>query len=170
MTRMRLFGLSIVAVALGAMLGAGAHVLAQSSGGFGPGHAMGRGFGGPGMRMFGRLGKELGITDAQRQQIKTIMQQHREEIGPLAKTALDAREALMDAARNNADDGTLQQKATDLGTAESQLALARAKVQGQIFTQVLTADQQKKALALRDQMKTRMQQRMQRKGAGSGVK
>jgi len=169
MTRMRLFGLSIVAVALGAMLGAGAHVLAQGSGGFG-GHAMGRGFGGPGMQMFGRLGKELGITDAQRQQIKTIMQQHREEIGPLAKTALDAREALMDAARNNADDGTLQQKATDLGTAESQLALARAKVQGQIFTQVLTADQQKKALALRDQMKARMQQHMQRKGAASGLK
>jgi len=162
MTRLRIAGLSIIVLAMGVMLGAGAHVFAQGAG-FGPGHRMSA-LGGPGM--FGRMGRQLGITDAQRQQIRTIMQQHKDEIAPLAKSARDAREALMDAARSNADDGTLQQKATDLGTAESQLALATAKVQGQIFTQVLTPDQQKKALELRDQMKTRMQQRAQQRKSG----
>src|SRR5689334_3409809 len=161
MTRWRLFGLSIVAVALGAMLGAGAHVLAQGTAPYPSGHMMGRWSGGR-MGMMGRLGKQLGLTDAQRQQIKSLMQLHHDEIAPLAKNAHDAREALLDAARNSADDGTMQQKANDLGAAESQLALATARLQGQIFSQILTTDQQKKALALRDQMKARMQ----RKGSG----
>ena len=170
MTRWRLFGLSIVAVALGAMLGAGAHVLAQGTAPYASGHTMGRWSGARGMGMMGRLGKQLGLTDAQKQQIKALMQQHHDEIAPLAKSAHDAREALLDAARNSADDGTMQQKANDLGAAQSQLELATARLQGQIFTQILTADQQKKALALRDQMKARMQQRLQRKGSGEGSK
>lgn len=128
----------------------------------------GRGLmGGPGMMMH-MLGRQLGLTDAQRQQIKSIRQANRQTVGPLMKAARDAREALMDAARTNADDATLQQKANDLGTAESQLALANAKVQAQIFNQVLTPDQQQKALQLRDQMKTRMQNRMQRQKGGDG--
>jgi Spy/CpxP family protein refolding chaperone len=115
--------------------------------------------GGPGGMFMGRFGQQLGLTDAQRQQIRSIMQQNRDQIAPLAKAVRDARQGLMDAARGGGDDAALQSKAADLGTAESQLALATAKVQAQIFTQVLTPDQQKKALELRDQMKQRMQQR-----------
>ena len=130
---------------------------------FGP-PAGGPGMGGPGRMMMGMLSERLGLSDAQKQQIKSIMQQNRDQIGPIGKAAADAREALMDAARNGADDATLQQKANDLGAAESQLALAHAKIQAQIFQQVLTPDQQQKALQLRDQMKARMQQRHQREG------
>lgn len=118
---------------------------------------------GPGM-MMGMLGRQLGLTDAQRQQIKSIVQSHHDEMAPLHKTVADAREALMDAARNGADDAALQAKGNDLGNAEAQLAVTMAKIQGQIFNQVLTPDQQQKALQLRDQMKTRMQERMQRRG------
>ncbi len=134
---------------------------------FGPppgGSGMMMGRHGPGM--FGMLERQLGLTDAQKQQVKAIMQQHRGDFAPLGKAAADAREALMDAARNGADDAALQAKANDLGAAESQLTLATAKIQAQIFNQVLTPDQQQKALQLRDQMKARMQERQQRRQGG----
>ncbi len=124
----------------------------------------GPGMGRPGMLM-GMLGRQLGLTDAQKQQIKSIRDQNKGTIAPLAKAVGDAREALMDAARNNADDGTLQNDANALGSAEAQLQLVTAKVQAQIFNQVLTPDQQQKALQLRDQIKARMQQRQ---GGGQG--
>jgi periplasmic protein CpxP/Spy len=133
----------------------------------GPGGPM---MGGPRGMMLGMLAERLGLTDAQKEQIKSIVQQHRDEIAPLGKAARGAREALMDAAHSGADDGTLQQKANDLGAAESQLALATAKVQALIFQQVLTPDQQKKALELRDQMKSRMQERLQRRQSRGGAR
>ncbi len=155
-----------VATAAAIVLFAGAYAgiaYAGQRGQGGPGMGMGmRGPGGPGGPMgefMGRMGEQLGITDAQKQQIKSIMDQNRDAVQPLMKAAGDAREALMDAATGGADQGTLQDKANALGAAEAQMALAHAKIQQQIFTQVLTPDQQQKALQLRDQMRQHMQQR-----------
>jgi Spy/CpxP family protein refolding chaperone len=74
MTRFRSLG---VAAALAGVLAGGA-VFAQDGGASGPGR---RGFGGPGFgRGAGLPLRDLNLTDAQRQQVRTLMQQHQERL------------------------------------------------------------------------------------------
>src|SRR5215510_12294596 len=106
MTITRPVALTAVAAALALALAAGTGVLAQNTNHdqrpF-SGQRMGRGgpmgFGGP-MGMFGFLGPDLNLTDAQKQQIKTIAESHKAEwqaFGERARTAHQALEAAIGA-------------------------------------------------------------------------
>ncbi len=118
--------------------------------------------GGPGgMGMLRRFGSQLGLTDAQKDQIKTIMQSHRDELQGLGQRAADARQALHQAELTDpVDEGAIRDKSTALAAVEADLAVSRAHIRSEVF-QVLTPDQQAKAKQLAAQMQQRMQNRRQ---------
>lgn len=159
-------GVVVVAALLVAMV---AGVSAQ---GPSPGRA-GRGgpgvFGGPGGPggdgVFGLGFRRLStLTEAQREQLRSLAGQHREELATLARQVADARRALTASAQTGqVDEG----KATEVGTAVGALALAQAKAQAEAFA-VLTPDQRAEVAKQRDQLRQWLQARPDGGGRGAG--
>jgi Spy/CpxP family protein refolding chaperone len=116
-----------------------------------------------GMRMGMRMGpglflSQLGISDAQRQQIKTIVQRHRTEIQPFMQRARASRAGLRAAeTADPLDDNAIRAKAAEVAAIQTDLAVARAHLQADVF-QVLTPDQQQKVRERRAQVPGRPQQ------------
>jgi Spy/CpxP family protein refolding chaperone len=129
----------------------------------------GRGPGGIGGRMGGPMGGgALGavmrdLTDAQREQVRAIHKRHAEEIGPLAERVRNARQAL-DEAVISGNSGNFRALALELGNAETELALAHAHVQSEVFG-VLTAEQKQKIAERRKEMEARRAEMQQRRQA-----
>jgi Spy/CpxP family protein refolding chaperone len=156
--------LSVIALLCGAALASAGILAAQSapppppSGQFqqGPG---GRGPMGP--RMGGmdglsieRLGPQLGLSDQQKNAINTLLMEERQSLSTALASLRTARQGL-DAAILTvpADDGLLQAQVLQMGTLESQIALARTRTQAKIFA-LLSGEQQSKVrelVAARDQ-------------------
>jgi periplasmic protein CpxP/Spy len=168
-------GTSAALIALG--IGAGAFVHAQDQntnpparsfmGRGGPGRPGGR-FGGPGgpMGMLPMLGRELSLTDAQRDQIKAIAQSHQDEWKGLADRERTARIALDDAiAADTLNEATIRQKSAEVAAVEADLAVARAHAHAEVF-QLLTADQKTQLKSMQATMKKRMQERPQARHGG----
>jgi len=149
---------------MGPMMGQGRMGPMMGRGGLmGPmGPMMGRG-GLMGLRMaFG----QLGLTDAQQDQIKKILESHKEEAQAFAKEAQPAHEALRTAVENN-DVGAIQAASTGLASVIAKGAVMRAKVHAEVFG-VLTDEQKAKAKELRDRADQRLKQfRGMRKGTPS---
>jgi periplasmic protein CpxP/Spy len=160
-------GASLVALGLSAGLYASARNTSQgpppfSGRGMGPG---GRGPGGP-MGMLPMLGRELGITDAQKEQIKNIAQSHRDEWKALADRARAAHGALNESVTSGTvDEALIRQRSAAVAAVEADMAVARARTHAEVF-QLLTPDQQAKARELRTQMQERMKQRGGPRGRG----
>ncbi len=123
--------------------------------------------GGPGMGgMLPMLGAALNLTDAQRDQIKTIAQSHRDEWKTLADRARTAHQALQAAVTSGTvDEGLIRQRATEVASVDADMAVARARVFSEVW-QILTPDQQAKAKELQTQMQQRMDRRWQGRGQG----
>jgi periplasmic protein CpxP/Spy len=112
--------------------------------GMGPGGPGGPGrFGGPGgpMGMLPMLGPRLGLTDAQRDQIKTIADAHKGEWKALADRGRAAHMAL-DAAitADGLNEAQIRQKSAEASAVDADVAVARAHAHAEVF-QILTADQ-----------------------------
>lgn len=159
-TRHVLAGLVVTAVAVGSMT----VVAAQGRGGFGPGR-MHRGPGGPGPGMnpgLGRMARELGITDVQREQIKAVMEQHRTEFQVIQERARTARSALHAAVTADVvDEGLVREKSAALAAVQADRAILGARVRSEVFN-LLTPEQQAKAKELRAQAEQRQQERRER--------
>jgi Spy/CpxP family protein refolding chaperone len=152
-------------IALG--VGAGAYVHAQDQNtnpqpppfrgrGMGPG---GRGPGGP-MGMLPMLGPRIGLTDAQKDQIKAIADTHKDDWKALAdrsRTAHMAIEAAISA--DTIDEATIRQKSAEAAAVEADIAVARAHVRAEVW-QILTADQKAQLKTIQ----TEMQKGGQRRG------
>ncbi len=140
-------GAAVVAVALAATVVSAA---AQGPGPGGPGFHRG-GPGGPGgSGGRGGFGVDLpSLTDAQRQQIRGVIQSHREETRALVAREQAARQALQASAENGQVDQT---QASELGAATAALAAARAQTHAEVL-QVLTPEQRQELKARRDAMK-----------------
>ena len=108
----------------------------RSGGPDGPGRRGGPGRGGPGgpMGMLPMFGRQIGLTDAQRDQIKTIA---------------DA-----------IDDATIRQKSAEVAAIDADLAVARAHAHAEVF-QILTSDQKAQVKKMQADMKNRMKNRPQ---------
>lgn len=174
MTRtVRRFGLGIGAAVMA--LGLAAAVLASpqnNPGPGGPGGFMGpRGgrmggpmMGGPmaplaGLRM---LTDRLGLTDAQKTQVKSIVESHRAAWKALADRAFQAHQALNAAIdADTVDEGAIRSAAAGVAAVDADMAVARAHARAEIF-QVLTPDQQAQAKQLQAQRQQRMDQMRQR--------
>ena len=119
----------------------------------GPGGRMG-GPGGPGG--FGLPGlRELDLTDAQKEQVRTIQQSHRDEVQQIAERTRTAQRAIDQAANGpSIDEAAIRTQSQALAAAIADGAVLRAKVNAEIFG-VLTAEQQQKLNELRAQRQER---------------
>jgi periplasmic protein CpxP/Spy len=111
----------------------------------------------------GYLAKQLDLTDAQKAQIKTMMQAQRATLRPLMQQMAQNRLAMLNATASGAFD---QAKITALANQQAQitaqLAVQKAQLHSQIYNQVLTADQKAKADQLRQNQITRINQHLQK--------
>ena len=111
-----------------------------SLGGTGHGHGM------------GYLAPELNLTDAQKAEIKTIMQANHASMKTVIEQMAQNRAALLAATANGAYDPVkIQSLATEQAQLEAAMIANRESIKHQIYTKVLTADQQAKAEQLRTQ-------------------
>jgi protein CpxP len=156
--KLGLLGACVASAAL--VVGVGATVIAAPGGARGVGvGAAADGAAGRPMRMlmsgqFGRLltlRSELQLTDAQREQIKQILQSHRDEIRSAAKPVAEKRRAMRDAAlAETPDESAIRTAADELGKAIGDAAVLGAKIKGEVRG-VLTSEQRDKVEEFRTQ-------------------
>jgi Spy/CpxP family protein refolding chaperone len=126
---------------------AGAYASAQSTttdpprrGGRGPGQ-----FGPGALGLFGPLpmmAQQLGLTDTQKDQIKSLAQSHADEWKALLDREVAARNAEQAAiTATQFDEVTIRQKSAELAAVQADIAVARARARGELL-QILTTDQQ----------------------------
>jgi periplasmic protein CpxP/Spy len=127
--------------------------------GMGPGGPGGPGrMGGPGgpMGMLPMLGPQLGLTDAQRDQIRAIADAHKDDWKALADRGRTAHLALDQAiTADNVNDAAIRQKAAEVAAVEADVAVARAHAYTEVLP-ILTADQKAQLKSMQAQMQQRM--------------
>ena len=158
----------MVVVSVMALMLCGTAMMAYAQGPEGGPH---HGWGGPGGGM-GYLARELNLTDAQKAQVKTIMQANHANMKPIMQQMEQNRVALLTATANGAykDAATqtqIQNLANQQSLLEAQMIMNREKVKYLIYTQVLTADQQAKAEQLRTQEISRITEHLQKMANGT---
>jgi protein CpxP len=156
-------------IALGVTAGAYLHAQDQNTSpqpppfrgrGMGPG-GPGRGPGGPGgpggpMGMLPMLGPRIGLTDAQRDQVKAIADSHGDEWKALADRGRAAHEAVNAAVTADAiDEALIRQKSAEAAAVDADMAVARAHAHAEVL-QILTADQKAQLKKMQAGMKKRM--------------
>jgi protein CpxP len=101
----------------------------------------------------------LNLTDSQKDQLKSIMDSHRDESKGLGDRAMKARQALQASVMADAlDEGLIRARAAELAAIESDLAVARARIHAEVF-RILTPEQQAQAREAQSQMQQRQGQR-----------
>jgi len=184
MTTWKRIGFGVGAALLGLAIGGGVYVSAQNTnpgpgpfsgrgfgpGGRGPGGPMGRGGPmGPGdpMGMLRMLGPRIGLTDAQKDQIKTVAESHRDEWKALGDRARAAHEALHDAVTaDTVDEALIRQCSAGVAAVDADMAVAQARTHAEVF-QLLTAEQKEQLRAFQAEAKTRMEQHAKGRGRGA---
>ena len=122
---------------------------------------MGPGGRGPGAALGLPLGR-LNLSDAQRQQIRSIQQQRAPQLRTLQGKVADAMEAQRRAALTvPLNEQAIRTAARDVATAQADLAVERGKVYNEVFS-VLTPDQQDRVRMLQAQAEARMKERRER--------
>ncbi len=150
--RVQLIAGTVGVIVVGALLLATAVDAAAQGPRFGRGNGGPRGFIGDASGRGGGIAGLMrlsGMTDAQRQQIRTLTSQRREELATLGRQVAEARRGLMASAESGQID---ESKATEVGNAASALALARARLQADVYA-VLTAEQKSELAKRREQMR-----------------
>ena len=120
--------------------------------------------GGPGGFGQGLMVRQLNLTDAQKDQFKTITQQHRDQ----NKATMERLRTAMEAARKAVqtmpvNEALIRSTTQDLADAQAEAAIQRAHLQSELFA-LLTPDQQAQAKKLQAQRESRMQQGRPRRG------
>ena len=148
----------VVTTGIVAMLSAGAvSLFAQAPGG------PGRGAGpfGPGGRGGFALG-QLDLSDAQKQQVRDIMQRDREQMRSTMQRldqAMQAQRAAINQVPVN--EQAVRAAAAQVATVQADLAVAQARVHADIWN-ILTPEQQTKAKEIEQQAQARARERQQR--------
>jgi len=111
----------------------------------------------------GYMAKALNLTDAQKAQVKSIMQANRTSTRPLMQQMAQNRLAMLTATSNGAFD---QAKVTALANQQAQLnaqmTIQKESIQHQIYTQVLTPEQRATADQMRQKQITRINEHLQK--------
>lgn len=105
---------------------------------------------------------QLDLTDAQRQQVRDVMQRHREEMreaGRRLRAAHDAQRNAIEMVPLN--EGLVRSTSQELAAAQTDMAIVQARMHSGVFS-LLTSEQQTKAKQLKDARAKRMKQRGQR--------
>ena len=109
------------------------------------------------------MAKALNLTDAQKEQIKSITQANRATSRPLMQQMAQNRLAMLTATSGGAFD---QAKVTALANQKAQLVaqmtVQKESIQHQIYTQVLTPEQRATADQMRQKQITRINEHLQK--------
>jgi periplasmic protein CpxP/Spy len=139
-----------------ALISGGALALAQPPQGPGPGPRMHGGPGGPGVggpRDFGLRGIEL--TDAQKEQVKSIRESHKAEFQAIGEKMRAAHDAFAQATQaETVDEASVRAKSTAVASAMADEAILRAKVRTEINA-ILTPEQLEQLKTRQEQMNNR---------------
>lgn len=169
---------TLIAAGLAAVLAGGTAVaIAQPPQG-GPGMQAGRrGPGGPGRGAprggpLGDLGlRGIDLTDAQREQVRSIMDSHKDEFQKAGTLLRDAHRAFAEAVQADAiNEANIRTRSTAIANAMADEAILRAKVRAEVHG-ILTAEQLQQLKDRRAEAEKRMQERQQRprrQGQGPG--
>lgn len=137
----------MAAAVVAALTAAAVAVTAQGPGPRGPrGGQMGPGGpGGPRGPMPVELIRGLDLSDAQRDQVRTIAESHREAFTEVAGKMRDARERLTAAVdADTVDEAAIRAASANVAAVMADEAVLRAKVRAEIFN-ILTPEQQQQA-------------------------
>ncbi|MCC6536678.1 MAG: Spy/CpxP family protein refolding chaperone [Bryobacterales bacterium] len=156
MTKVAIWG-AAAAITLG-----GFAAVAQAQGGPGGPHR-----GGPGGFLGGMMGDMLGLTDAQKEQIRTITKTAFDSNTALREQMKVARDAEREAVKAGKSDADLAQLAASQSQLFTQMHTARLQTEAKIY-QVLTPEQRTKLETMREKMRTRFSQAAERFGARGG--
>ena len=111
----------------------------------------------------GYMAKALNLTDAQKEQVKSIVQANRASTRPLMQQMQQNRLAMLTATSGGAFD---QAKVTALANQQAQLmaqmTVQKESIQHQVYTQVLTPEQRATADQMRQKQMTRINERLQK--------
>ena len=152
----------MVVASVMALLLCGATMIAYAQGPAGGPH---KGWGGPGR---GMMLRELNLTDAQKAQVKTIMQANHASMKPVVQQMEQSRAALLAATANGVYDAAkIQTLANQQAQLHAAMVMNHEAVQHQIYTQVLTAEQQAKAEQLRTQEINHINEHLQKMANGT---
>ena len=109
---------------------------------------------------FGLRGVEL--TDAQREQVRSIMESHRTEFETVGRALGDAHRAFGEATRaESVDESTIRTRASAVASAMADEAILRSKVRSEVHA-LLTPEQQQQLKDREAAMQKRQQERLQR--------
>jgi Spy/CpxP family protein refolding chaperone len=107
------------------------------------------------MGMLPMLGRELNLTDTQKDQIKAIAGAHKDEWTSLADRERTAHAALNDLVMaDTVDEAAIRQKSAEVAAVDADAAVARAHAHAEV-SQILTADQRAQLKNLRAEMQKR---------------
>ena len=156
----------VVVVSVMALLLCGAAMVAYAQGPEGGPH---KGWGGPGPgHGMGMALHELNLTDAQKEQVKTIMKANHATMKTVMQQMEQNRAALLAATANGAYDAAkIQALANQQAQLQAAMIVNHEAIQHQIYTTVLSSEQQAKAEQLRTDQITRINERMKRMAAGT---
>ena len=140
-------GLGIGAALIALGMAAGAVAAHQNTNGEQPpfrggrmGPPMGRGPGSGPMGMLGPI-QRLGLSDAQKEQVKGIIESRAEEFRTLGERAAAARRGLQGAmTADPVNDALIRQKSAEVASVEADLAVASAHARAEVLT-ILTGEQ-----------------------------
>jgi len=106
-------------------------------------------------RGFGRMAEKLNLTDAQKEQVKQIMEASRAKIKPLKETMRASRQKMKElTAGGQFDEAQIQAVASEQGAISAQMIVEKQRTKAQIF-QILTDEQKAQAAQMKEQMKER---------------
>lgn len=109
--------------------------------------------------MLRMLGPQLNLTDAQKEQIKSIADAHRDEWKALGDRERLAHEALTAAIMaDTIDEALIRSKSAELGVVQADVAVASARARAEVW-QILTPEQQARATEMQAHMRDRMKGR-----------
>ena len=110
----------------------------------------------------------LNLSDAQREQVRTILQGHREEGHALTQRGEAAMQALRKVTEGTIDEGAAAQQGQALGAVIAEEAVLRSRVRAEILA-ILTPEQQAEAAKIQADREARMKQfRTKRDDVGRG--
>ena len=148
------------AVALMGAVGVARAVDANTNDGGGRQHR-----GGHRMHMMHAL-KEVGVTDAQKEQIRGIMREQRPQLQPLRKQMVQERRALRNAIQTSpVNEQAIRTQAARVAQLQADLAVQRARI-GDRVRAVLTPEQQAKLKEMQAQRDAKIDERLNRQNNG----
>ena len=113
--------------------------------------------------MLGRLD----LTSDQRDRVRQVMDSHRDEQRALGDRAMKAHDALQEAVTSTFDEGAVRARAADVAAVEAGMAVAQARVFGEVY-QLLTPEQQEKLKKQEAEMKERRGKMEEKRGERRG--